>query len=64
MPDMKGITVRIDAALHAEIHDIYPDEEDCSHVIRLDGVEAYELDQLYVHYEGHMEAERQMGMGL
>ena len=46
------------------IHDIYPDEEDCSHVIRLDGVEAYELDQLYDHYEGHMEAERQMGIGL
>ncbi|WP_322174533.1 hypothetical protein [Acutalibacter caecimuris] len=50
--------------MKATIHDIYPDEEDCSHVIRLDGVEAYELDQLYDHYEGHMEAERQMGMGL
>jgi len=50
-----------DNICNAIIHDIYPNEEGCSHVIRLEGVEVFELEQLRDHYEGHMEAEQQMG---
>lgn len=53
-----------DNICNAIIRDIYPDDEECSHhVMRLAGVEDYELEQLCDHYEGHMEAEEQMGYG-